>query len=368
MYIPYQDLAGIHQPIYEELVDVFKEVLHDEWYIRGVNCQAFEKEFAVYCGTQFCVGVGNGLDAIRLSLMALNIGSGSEVIVCANTFIATVLAISQTGAKPVLVDADLETFNINISKIEEKITKRTKAIIPVHLYGRVVALDQILDLANKYHLKVIEDAAQAHGAIYKGNRIGTQSDVAAFSFYPGKNLGALGDGGAVVTNNREIYEKIRRLANYGSEQKYMHEFQGINSRLDEIQAAFLRAKLKYLDSWNEERRNIAEFYERKLDREHYVLPEKMAKEENVYHVFPVLCKNRDRLQDYLKEKGINTNIHYPRPIYRQEAYAEEFKGQSFSVTDRICEEELSLPIFPGMDKGQLEYIVEAINCFPMCIV
>lgn len=363
MYVPYQDLAGVHRTIYRELEEVFKDVLHREWYVRGVNCQAFEREFALYCGAQFCVGVGNGLDAIRLSLMALDIGVGSEVIVCANTFIATVLAISQTGAKPVLVDADIETLNIDISKIEEKITENTKAIIPVHLYGRVVALDQIISLANKYHLKVIEDAAQAHGAIYKGNRIGSQSDVAAFSFYPGKNLGALGDGGAVVTNNNEIYEKIRKLANYGSEQKYVHELRGINSRLDEMQAAFLRVKLKYLDNWNEARRYIAEFYERELDRRYYVLPKKMIKEENVYHVFPILCGSRDRLQNYLKENGIGTNIHYPKPIYRQEAYVDEFQEQSFSVTDRICEQELSLPIFPGMSRDQLEYVVEVINHF-----
>lgn len=363
MNIPYQDLKGSHQTIYRELEDAFKEVMHNEWYIQGVNCRAFEKEFAMYCGAQFCVGVGNGLDAIRLSLMALDIGIGSEVIVCANTFIATVLAISQTGAKPVLVDADIETFNIDVSKIEEKITKKTRAIVPVHLYGRVVDLDPIMNIAKKYHLSVIEDAAQAHGAVYKGNKIGSQSAAAAFSFYPGKNLGALGDGGAVVTNSREVYEKVKKIANYGSDKKYIHEFRGINSRLDEMQAAFLRVKLKYLDFWNEERRMIAEIYERELDRECYVLPVKMKKEENVYHIFPILCKNREGLRDYLKENGIETNIHYPRPIFRQEAYAEEFIGQSFPVTDRICEEELSLPIFPGMGKEQLEYMVEVVNRF-----
>lgn len=362
-------MAGTHQIIYRELEEVFKEVLRNEWYIRGRNCEAFEGEFALYCGTQFCVGVGNGLDAIRLSLMAYDIGAGDEVIVCANTFIATVLAISQVGAKPVLVDADIKTLNVDNSKIEEKITEKTKAIILVHLYGRIVALDQIVKLADKYHLKIIEDAAQAHGAICNGKKIGSQSSVAAFSFYPGKNLGALGDGGAVVTNDANIYEKIRKLANYGSEKKYIHELQGINSRLDEMQAAFLRVKLKYLDQWNEMRRNIAEFYERELNRQYYVLPEKMKKGENVYHIFPVLCKNRENLQRYLNENGIGTNIHYAKPIYKQKAYISEFEGQEFPVTDRICKEELSLPIFPGMSRKQMEYVVEKVNQFPnKCIL
>lgn len=363
MYVPYQNLEGVHQSLYGELEKTYKEVLHSECYIKGLNCRSFENEFAKYCGAQFCVGVGNGLDAIRLSLLALNIGIGDEVIVCANTFIATVLAISQTGAKPVLVDADIETFNIDISKIEEKITKNTKAIVPVHLYGRTVGLGQIIDLANKYHLKVIEDAAQAHGAFCERKKVGSQSHAVAFSFYPGKNLGALGDGGAVTTNNSEIYERISRIANYGSKEKYIHELRGFNSRLDELQAAFLRVKLKYLDSWNEARRTIAEFYEEELDRKFYTIPKKMRKEENVYHVFPILCKNRKELQNYLKENGIETNIHYPRPIYKQKAYADEFEGQDFPVTDRICEEELSLPIFPGMTRNQMEYVVKMVNQF-----
>ncbi|MCI8967754.1 MAG: DegT/DnrJ/EryC1/StrS family aminotransferase [Lachnospiraceae bacterium] len=363
MYVPYQDLAGIHRTIYGELEEAFRGVLHGEWYIRGVNCQAFEREFALYCGAQFCVGVGNGLDAIRLSLMALDIGAGSEVIVCANTFIATVLAISQAGAKPVLVDADIETFNIDISKIEEKITEKTKAIILVHLYGRMVALDQIVKLANKYRLHIIEDAAQAHGAICGGSKAGSRTSVAAFSFYPGKNLGALGDGGAVVTNDETIYKKIRKLANYGSEEKYIHEFQGINSRLDEIQAAFLRVKLKHLDEWNQARRTIASFYESKLNRRCCTLPRQMQCEENVYHIFPILHKNRDALKSYLEENGIGTNIHYPLPIYQQEAYAGEFDGQYFPVTERICKEELSLPIFPGMSREQMLYVVDTVDHF-----
>lgn len=363
MYVPYQNLEGVHQRLYGELERTFKEILHGECYIRGENCRSFENEFAKYCGAQFCVGVGNGLDAIRLSLLAFNIGSGDEVIVCANTFIATVLAISQTGANPILVDANIETFNMDISKIEEKITANTKAIVPVHLYGRTVGLSQIVNLANKYHLKIIEDAAQAHGALCEGKKVGSRSHAVAFSFYPGKNLGALGDGGAVTTNDSETCEKIRKIANYGSKEKYVHELQGVNSRLDELQAAFLRVKLKYLDSWNEARAEIAEFYEKELDRKLYTIPKRMRKKENVYHVFPILCKNRKDLQNYLKENGIETNIHYPRPIYRQKAYAEEFEGQDFPVTDRICEEELSLPIFPGMSREQMEYVVKMVNQF-----
>ena len=363
MYVPYQDLAGIHKTIYQEMEDAFKDVLYNEWYIRGNHYKSFEKEFAAYCEARFCVGVGNGLDAIRLSLMALDIGAGDEVIVCANTFIATILAISEAGAKPVLVDADMRTFNIDVTKIEEKITKKTKAIIPVHLYGRVVALDAVFRLADKFHLKVIEDAAQAHGAVYDGHKIGSQSDAVAFSFYPGKNLGALGDGGAIVTNDKTVYEKIKKLANYRAAEKYVHELMGINSRLDEVQAAFLRVKLKYLDRWNKERRNIAEFYESRLDTNYYTLPEKMIKEQNVYHIFPILCRNRERLQTYLKEKGIGTNIHYPKPIYKQKAYIEEFSGQTFPVTDKICAEELSLPIFPGMSRMQMEYVIDTVNEF-----
>lgn len=363
MHVPYQDLSGSHRAIYGELESAFKNVLYKEWYIRGTNCQSFEREFASYCGTQFCVGVGSGLDAVKLCLMATGIGAGSEVIVCANTFIATVLAISQTGARPVLVDADINTFNIDISKIERRITEKTKAIILVHLYGRTVAIDPIVELAEKYQLKIIEDAAQAHGALYNGNKIGSKSNAAAFSFYPGKNIGALGDGGAVVTNDEAVYAKIRKLANYGSELKYVHELQGINSRLDEMQAAFLRIKLKYLDQWNEMRKTIAAFYEKELDRTYYIMPEEAKEKENVYHIFPVLCKNRNGLQMFLKENGIETNIHYPIPVYKQDAYAGEFMGQSFPVTDRICDEELSLPVFPGMSTEQMEYVAEKVNTF-----
>lgn len=363
MRVPYQDLSGVHRLIYEQLVEAFKKVLHNEWYINGVNCLGFEQEFAQYCGGKFCVGVANGLDAIRLSLQALNIGFDSEVIVCANTFIATVLAVSQTGAKPVLVDADVETFNIDLSKIEEKITKKTRAIIPVHLYGRSVDMNRIMELANKFGIKVVEDAAQAHGMTWRGKTVGSRDNVAAFSFYPGKNLGALGDGGAVVTNDREVYERVRKLANYGAAKKYIHELRGVNSRLDEVQAAFLRIKLQYLDNWNQERRTIAEFYEKELDRKHIKLPVKMSSTENVYHVFPILSKNRDALATYLKEHDIETNIHYPKPIYMQGAYAKEFEGQYFPITDRICQEELSLPIFPGMSRSQMEYVVEKVNQF-----
>ncbi len=363
MYIPYQDLSWVNQKLYNDLEKTFKEAVYNECYIRGKNCRLFEEEFARYCDAKYCVGVGNGLDAIKLSLMAFGIGQGSEVIVCANTFIATILAISQIGAVPVLIDADPETFNIDLHKIEEKITAKTKAIIPVHLYGRIVDLDRITYLAGKFNLKVIQDAAQAHGATYHGKGIVNQSDAVAFSFYPGKNLGALGDGGAVVTNCEETYDKIKKMANYGSREKYIYEFKGINSRLDELQAAFLRTKLKYLDTWNEMRKNISQIYEQQINRNFYILPKKMKREENVYHIFPILCKKREELQSYLRNNGIETNIHYPIPIYRQKAYLEVFNENNYPVTEKICKEELSLPVFPGMNEEQAMHVVECVNQF-----
>ncbi len=257
MQVPYLNLEVLHRPIREELDAAYQSVMQREWFIGGEADGKFEEEFAAYCGGDYCVGTGNGLDAIRLILLAYEIGIGDEVIVPANTYIATVLAITYVGATPVFVDADRNTYLIDISKIEEKITKRTKAIIAVHLYGRVVDMDPLVELAGRYSLKVIEDAAQAHGGVYRGKRAGTLGDAAAFSFYPGKNLGALGDAGAVVTNDAGIADKVRAYGNYGSFEKYHHVYKGCNSRLDELQAAFLSVKLKYLDGWNEERRRSA---------------------------------------------------------------------------------------------------------------
>lgn len=363
MEVPYLDLSKIHNTIQSELDEAYHRVTERQWFIGGEEDKEFENQFAVYCNAKACVGTGNGLDAIRLILLAYGIGKGDEVIVPANTFIATVLAITYIGATPVFVDADIETYNINIEKIEEKITSRTKAIIVVHLYGRAVDILTVREVAEKYSLKIIEDSAQAHGAEFHGIKTGCLGDAAAFSFYPGKNLGALGDAGAVVTNDEELAGKIRAYGNYGSYEKYNHVYQGCNSRLDEYQAAFLNVKLNYLDQWNAERRRIAKIYDEQIKNTKIKLPRAPLNEkEHVYHIFPVLVERREQFIQYLKNKGISTNIHYPTPIMEQKAYV-EYNGQSihYPVTKRICEEEVSLPLYPGMTEEQINWVVTCIN-------
>lgn len=361
--VPYLDLGAVHKNIQEELDHAYQEVIHNQWFIDGVEDKKFEQNFADYCGASECIGTGNGLDAIRLVLLAYGIGEGDEVIVPANTFIATVLAVTYTGALPVFVDADIESYNIDFNKIEEKITERTKAIIVVHLYGRAVNVSMIEVLAKKYSLKIIEDAAQAHGAFIEGKRTGSLGDAAAFSFYPGKNLGALGDAGAVVTNDKELAKKIRAYGNYGSYKKYQHVYQGCNSRLDELQAAFLTVKLKYLDKWNEERRKIASIYNQEIKNKKLFLPKLPQNiEQHVFHIYPVLVKNRSDFLKYMKEKSICVNVHYPKPIIQQKAYencGEHIKD--YPVTKRICAEEVSLPLYPGMTKDQIDWIIRCIN-------
>lgn len=362
MEIPYLKLENIHEPIKKELERKFHEVLEREWFIQGTECENFERSFASFCGAKYCVGVGNGLDAIRVILQAYGIGAGDEVIVPANTFIATVLAVSYAGATPILVDADFDTYNIDIHRIEEKITSRTKAIIVVHLYGRVVEMDPVMALARKYELKVIEDSAQAHGALYRGNCTGSLGDAAAFSFYPGKNLGALGDGGAITTNDQQLAEKVRALCAYGSYRKYCHEFKGCNSRLDEIQAALLCVKLMHLKEWNEERKSIAEKYNAGIHNELFTLPHVSDRDGHVYHIYPLLCPDREKLVAYLESKGIHTNIHYPTPIPQQGAYGELLSDMpQYPVTARICAEEVSIPLFPGMTQDEINYIIDALN-------
>lgn len=362
MEIPYLKLNTIHEPLKEELKKKFDTVLEREWFIQGKECQEFEKGFAAFCGTKYCVGVGNGLDAIRVILQAYDIGAGDEVIVPANTFIATVLAVSYVGATPVLVDADIATYNIDIGKIEEKITDRTKAIIVVHLYGRTVEMGEVWKIADKYNLKVIEDSAQAHGALYKGSCTGSLGNAAAFSFYPGKNLGALGDGGAVTTDDEELAGKVRALCNYGSYQKYCHEFKGCNSRLDEIQAALLSVKLKKLMGWNEERKNIAEEYNKRIHNRLLILPKITERDGHVFHIYPILCEHREKLVAYLEQKGIHTNIHYPIPIPQQGAYHEIGVDMAeYPVTARICAEEVSIPLYPGMIREEVDYVVDTLN-------
>lgn len=364
MNIPYLNLEKIHRPMRGELDEAYRSVTDKEWYIQGEYCNRFEKAFAEYCGVQECIGVGNGLDALRLILLGLGIGAGDEVIVPANTFIATVLAISYVGAIPVLVDADPDTYLINPDLIERYITGNTKAIIAVHLYGRLCDMDAICHIADKHNLYVIEDAAQAHGACCRDMMAGSFGIAAGFSFYPGKNLGALGDAGAITTNDSELARRIRALGNYGAFERYHHIYQGCNSRLDEIQAAFLLKKLTCLDQWNEERRKIAEEYLQKIDNDKIVLPKKENPEGNVYHIFPVLCETRDDLQEYLKQMGIGTNIHYPIPIPCQGAYQEKnWDMAQYPVTEKICSEELSLPLYPGMNHEEIEYVINSVNMY-----
>lgn len=362
MNIPYLDLKRVHEPIRKELDQVYQDVMEHQWFIHGSWCSRFEQEFAAYCGTVQCIGVGNGLDAIRLILQAMDIGAGDEVIVPANTFIATVLAVTYVGAKPVLVDADEHTFNIDLSKVEEKITSRTKAIIAVHLYGQVVDMKHLQELKHKYGIKLIEDAAQGHGGMLGNKKAGALGDAAAFSFYPGKNLGAMGDGGAVVTNDRELADRVRALSNYGSREKYVHLYKGCNSRLDELQAGFLSVKLPLLDRWNEARRQVAARYCSRITNERIKLPEWNGGNDHVFHIFPILCERRDVLIAYLNECGIGTNVHYPTPIYRQGAYR-EWKDLSgiYPITEKICCQEVSLPLYPGLEDEEIDYIIACLN-------
>ncbi len=365
MKVPYLDLYKTHDDIQGELDRAYKKVTQRQWFIGGEADKQFELDFAAYCGTKECVGAGNGLDAIRLILLAYGIGEGDEVIVPANTFIASALAVTYTGAKPIFVDASMDSYNIDCSKIEEKISERTKAIIVVHLYGRAVDVAEIQKLASKYSLKVIEDAAQAHGAQIRQKRVGGLGDAAAFSFYPGKNLGALGDAGAVTTNDSELASRIRAYGNYGSYEKYRHIYQGCNSRLDEYQAAFLSVKLNYLDQWNEERRRIAHIYTSQIKNEKVIVPQwPDDRKQHVFHIYPLLVKERNKFMEHLKQEGIEANIHYPIPIMEQRAYS-QYAGSSsdYPVTQRICAEEVSLPLYPGMTEAQANWVIECINRF-----
>lgn len=365
MNINYTEFGRMHKPIEEELLQSYKDVFDKQWFIQGKKLQQFEEEFAAYCGTKYCVGVGNGLDALRLILQAYGIGEGDEVIVPSNTFIATVLAITYEGATPVFVEPDMDTLLINPDLIEEKITEKTKAIMVVHLYGRLAEMEQIQKIADKYQLKVFEDSAQAHGAERNRKRAGAWGDASAFSFYPGKNLGALGDAGAVTTNDEAIAEKVRALGTYGSKQKYKHEYKGCNSRLDELQAAFLSTKLKYLDAWTRERQEIAEKYYEGIHNDKLYLPRYTEKrEENVYHIFPVLCDKRDELQTFLEEKGVHTLIHYPIAIHLQGAYREMGLSEgAYPLAEKICASELSIPLYPGMTEEEIQYIIDCLNEF-----
>ena len=364
MKVPFVTFLPMERELDTELRNAFDRVYTRSWYIEGLEDETFEKAFAEYCGTQYCVGVGNGLDALMLILKALGIGEGDEVIVPSNTYIATALAVTYVGASPIFVEPRLKTFNINPELIEEKITKRTKAIMPVHLYGQACEMDQILAIATKYGVKVVEDCAQAHGATYKGRKVGTFGDAAGFSFYPGKNLGALGDAGAVVTNDKELADKVRALGNYGSDYKYHHIYKGNNSRLDELQAAFLKAKLTHLDRMNAERRRIADRYLAEIKNPKVELPSVEREFTPVWHIFGVRCKERDALEQHLNDRDIGTNKHYPIPIHLQECYKDlGFKEGDFPLAEKISNTELSIPMYYGMTSEEISYVIAAINSF-----
>jgi len=364
--IPFLDLKNINAQYREELIEACTNVIDSGWYIQGNECNKFEEEFSIYCNTKYTVGVANGLDALILILKAYKemdvMHDNDEVIVPANTYIASILAISDNNLTPVLVEPDENTFLLDPKKIEEKITSKTKAIMAVHLYGQTCNMDEINNIAKKYNIKVIEDSAQAHGAYYKNKRAGNLGDASGFSFYPGKNLGALGDGGAVTTNDEVLAQTIRALGNYGSHKKYENLYKGTNSRLDEIQAAMLRVKLKYLDKEIKNRQNIADLYIQNINNKNISLPIADNKRNHVWHLFVIKTNKRKELQSYLKENGIQTLIHYPIAPHKQEAY-KEYKKHSFPITEKIHEEVLSLPINGIQTIEDTKKIINVINRF-----
>lgn len=364
MKIPFVTFRPMERELNDDIRTAFDRVFTRSWYIEGVEDEAFEKAFAEYCGTKYCVGVGNGLDALMLALKALGIGEGDEVIVPSNTYIATALAVTYVGATPVFVEPDIRTFNIDPALIEAAITGRTKAIMPVHLYGQACDMDPIMAVAKKYGLKVVEDCAQAHGATYKGQKIGSFGDAAGFSFYPGKNLGALGDAGAVVTDDKELADKIRALGNYGSDYKYHHIYLGNNSRLDELQAAFLAAKLPLLENMNAERRRVAKLYTEGINNPKVITPYVNPDCVPVWHIYGIRCAERDALEKYLNDKGIGTNKHYPIPMHMQECYKDlNIPQGALPVAEEISATELSIPMYYGMTDEEIQYVIDAINEF-----
>ncbi|MCX7513738.1 DegT/DnrJ/EryC1/StrS family aminotransferase [Frateuria hangzhouensis] len=359
--IPFLDLAAAHAEIGREIEEAIHRVLESGSYILGRELEAFEADFADYCGAKFCIGVGNGLDALHLSLLALGIGPGDEVIVPSNTFIATWLAVSQCGAVPVPVEPNAATHNIDPSLIEEAVTTRTRCIIPVHLYGQPADIDPILAIADHHGLPVLEDAAQSHGARYRGRRVGSLGDAAAWSFYPGKNLGALGDGGAVTTNNSAIAERLRVLRNYGSRTKYVNEVRGTNSRLDSLQAAILRVKLRNLDRWNEHRKVLANLYLRELGHLKAALPAVPEWADPVWHLFVVGLDERERVQKKLHEAGITSLIHYPIPPHMQQAYTDLGIPQgTLPIAEDLANRVLSLPLGPHMNLADGQYVCQTL--------
>lgn len=364
MQVPFLDLKTGYLELKPQLDAAYQRVMDSGWYILGREVNTFELEFATYCEARHCIGVANGLDALMLILKAYDIGPGDEVIVPANTFIATWLAVSYVGATPVAVEPLEATYNLDPERIEAAITQRTKAIIPVHLYGQTADMQPILEIGRKYGLKIVEDAAQAHGSRYDGRRAGGLGDAAGFSFYPGKNLGAFGDGGAIVTNDDALAARLRMLRNYGSQIKYQHEEKGVNSRLDELQAAFLREKLQVLDHWNLRRQQIAQQYSNALADTPLLLPQVPDYAEPVWHLFVVRSTDRDRLASFLRERGIETMIHYPTPPADQAAYRDSgIPVGNFPITETGARQILSLPISPWLSPAQVEHTIHTIRTF-----
>ncbi|MEZ9324228.1 DegT/DnrJ/EryC1/StrS family aminotransferase [Vibrio cyclitrophicus] len=364
--IPFLDLKSINQQYQQELKEACARVIESGWYIMGNELAAFEQEFAAYCGTQYCIGVANGLDALTLTLRAWKelgrLQTGDEVIVPANTYIASVLAITENDLVPVLVEPDEDTFNLNISNIQSALTEKTKAILPVHLYGQVSPMDEIMSLAHEHKLLVLEDCAQSHGAQIKDKKCGAWGHAAGFSFYPGKNLGALGDAGAITTSDKELYDVLVALRNYGSHKKYENKYQGVNSRLDEIQAAMLRVKLQHLDKETAHRQHIAQLYLEGISNPKIILPKLTMKEGHVWHLFVVRVKDRERFQSYLSEYGVETLVHYPTPPHKQEAYT-KYNEAELPITELIHGEVISIPISPVITSSEVSRVIDIINTY-----
>jgi len=372
MKVKFLDIGATYRELKKEINQAINGVLKGGWYILGKNVSLFEKEFAHYCGVKYCVGVGNGMDALELILRTYNIGSGDEVIVPANTYIATVLVVDIVGATPVPVEPDLATYNLDPKKLEKAITKKTKAVMAVHLYGQCADIKEIEKICKKYNLILIEDAAQAHGAKHFGKRAGSLGDAAGWSFYPTKNLGAFGDGGAVTTNDRKVADYVRLARNYGSKIKYYNLIKGFNTRLDEIQAAILRVKLKHLDIWNKRRQRIASYYLSNLNPKNnpnFILPKVGEGNEHIWHVFVIRTKKRKEFIDYLKKNDIGTLIYYPLPYYQQVAYKEFRKNSiNYPLTNEISQENVAIPINGQMKEKEIKYVVKIINLFIDCFL
>lgn len=361
--VPFLDLGAAYRELHIQIDEAIRRVLASGWYIGGPEVERFETEYAAYCEADHCVGVGNGLDALSLVLTAMEVGPGDEVIVASNGFIATLLAVSRLGATLVLVEPDPATHNLDPVRVQAAITSRTRVVLPTHLYGQPADLDPLLEIARKHRLRLIEDAAQSHGARYKGRRIGAHGDAVTWSFYPSKNLGAMGDGGAVTTNDAEIAARVRQLGNYGSKERYINEVRGVNSRLDPMQAAILSEKLPFLDQWNGRRRAVASAYASSLaGLDGVILPSVPNWADPVWHLYVIQSDNRDELQRRMADADIQTLIHYPVPPHRQQAYADlGFGPGSFPIAERLAESVLSLPMGPHLPDEQVQQVIEAVR-------